>query len=135
MRMNSSHPGKISLQFRQGIQVRSHLGGMIFLHVNSFCRTVPPKQDCSFSLDSACFCDYYVKKCNSFYEISQCGCLSVIRYWNKNKHMSKQWNWHNFLKIVMQANWDEKHLTQVGYFSDVNVGWKVSHSGEMSHLI
>ena len=46
-------------------QVRSHLGGMIFLHVNSFCQAVPPRQDCSFSLDSACFYIYYVKKCNS----------------------------------------------------------------------
>ena len=34
----------------------------------------------------------------------------------------------------MQANWDEEQLTQVGYFSLVNVGWKVSHSGETSHL-
>ena len=46
-------------------KVWSHLGGIIFLHVNSFCRGVPRKQDCSFSLDSVCFCDYYVKKCNS----------------------------------------------------------------------
>ena len=46
-------------------QVRSHLGGMVFLHVNSFCRGVAPKQDFSFSLDSVCFYDYYVKKCNS----------------------------------------------------------------------
>ena len=46
-------------------QVRSHLGGMIFFHVNSFCQAVPPRQDCSFSLDSACFYIYYVTKCNS----------------------------------------------------------------------
>ena len=50
-------------------QVRSHLGGMIFLHVNSFCQAVPPRQDCSFSLDSVCFYNYYVKKCNSSYKI------------------------------------------------------------------
>ena len=46
-------------------QVKSHLGGMIFVHVNSFCRAFPPRQDCSVSLDSVCFCNYYVKKCNS----------------------------------------------------------------------
>ena len=45
------------------------------------------------------------------------------------------------MKTGMQANWDEKHLTQLGYFSHVNAGRKVSHSvktshlGEMSHLI
>ena len=33
----------------------------------------------------------------------------------------------------MQANWDEKYLTEVGYFSPVNRGSKVSHSDEMSH--
>ena len=46
-------------------QVRSHLGGMFFLHVNSFYQAVPPRQDCSFSLDSAYFYNCYVKKCNS----------------------------------------------------------------------
>ena len=35
-------------------QVKSHLGEMIFLYVNSFCWAVPPRQDCSFSLDSLC---------------------------------------------------------------------------------
>ena len=39
-------------------QVISHLGGMIFLHVNRFCRTVPPRRDCSFSLDAVCFYSY-----------------------------------------------------------------------------
>ena len=39
-------------------QVRSHLSGKIFLHVNSFCRAVPPRQDCSFSLDSIRFYNY-----------------------------------------------------------------------------
>ena len=34
----------------------------------------------------------------------------------------------------MQANWDEKYLTQVGYISDVNTGWKVPNSGETSLL-
>ena len=33
----------------------------IFLRVNSFCQDVPPRQDCSFSLDSVCFYNYYVK--------------------------------------------------------------------------
>ena len=42
-------------------QTVSMLGGIIFLHVNSFCRAVPPRQDCSFSLDSACFYNHYVK--------------------------------------------------------------------------
>ena len=50
-------------------QVRSHLGGMVFIHVISFCRAVPPRQDCSFSLDSVCFYSYYVQKCNLFYKI------------------------------------------------------------------
>ena len=36
--------------------------------------------------------------------------------------------------MSMQANWDEKHLTQVGYFSHVNAGWKVCHSDETSYL-
>ena len=27
-------------------QVRLNLGGIIFLHVNSFCQAVPPRQDC-----------------------------------------------------------------------------------------
>ena len=41
----------------------------------------------------------------------------------------------------MQPNWDEKYLTQMGYFSHINAGPKVFHSGEtsdlseMSHLI
>ena len=43
-------------------QVRPDLGGMTFLHVNSFYRAVPPTQDCSFSLDSVYFYNYYVKK-------------------------------------------------------------------------
>ena len=51
-------------------QVRSHLGGMIFLHVNSFCQAVPPRLDCSFSLDSVCSYNYLAKKCNSSYKIS-----------------------------------------------------------------
>ena len=34
----------------------------------------------------------------------------------------------------MQANWVERYLTQVRYFSHVNARLKVSHSGEMSHL-
>ena len=50
MRIYSSHPGEISHQ-----KMRSHSGGMIFLHINSFCRAAPPKQDCSFGLDSVCF--------------------------------------------------------------------------------
>ena len=33
-------------------QVRSHLGGTIFFHVSSFCGTVLPRPDCSFSLES-----------------------------------------------------------------------------------
>ena len=32
----------------------------------------------------------------------------------------------------MQANLDEKYLTQVGM--NVNAEWKVPHSGETSHL-
>ena len=34
----------------------------------------------------------------------------------------------------MQANWDEKYVTQVGSFSHVNAGQKVPHPGETSHL-
>ena len=40
---------------------------------------------------------------------------------------------HHYLQIGMQADWDEKYLTQVGYFSHVNAEWKVRHSGETSH--
>ena len=72
-------------------QVRSYLGGMIYFHINSFCRAVSSKQDCSFSLDSVRFCNYYEKKSNSSYKIWQCGCLLVIRNWNKNKRICKQW--------------------------------------------
>ena len=97
-------------------QVRSYLGGIIFPRVNSFCWGVPPRQDYSYSLDSVCFYNYYVKKCNSSSKI-----------WNKNKKISKQWKQLNFLKIVKQVNWDEKYLTQAGYFSHVNAEWKVSH--------
>ena len=50
-------------------RVRSHLGGMIFLLVSSFCQADPPRQDCSLSLDSVCFYIYYLKKCNSSYKI------------------------------------------------------------------
>ena len=39
-------------------QLRSHLGGMIFLHVNSFCRTFPPIQD---SFSTAVAISYYCK--------------------------------------------------------------------------
>ena len=66
-------------------QVRSQLGRMIFFHVNSFCQAVPPRQDCSLSLDSVCFCNYYVKMCNSSLKL-QCRCLSIIRNWNKKKN-------------------------------------------------
>ena len=45
-------------------QVRFPLGGMIFLHVNNFCRALSPRQDCSFSLGSVCFYNHYVRKCN-----------------------------------------------------------------------
>ena len=45
-------------------QVGSHLGGIIFFHVSSFCGTVLPRPDCSFSLESVCFNNYFVKKCN-----------------------------------------------------------------------
>ena len=34
----------------------------------------------------------------------------------------------------MQANWDDKYLTQAGYISHVNARLKVPHSGETSHL-
>ena len=34
----------------------------------------------------------------------------------------------------MQTNWDEKYLTQVGYFSHLIERWKVPQSGETSHL-
>ena len=39
-----------------------------------------------------------------------------------------------YLKIGMQANWNEKYLTQVRYFSHVNTEWKLPHSGETSYL-
>ena len=41
-------------------QVKSHLRGMMFPHVNSFWRAVSPRQDSSFSLDSVYFYNYYV---------------------------------------------------------------------------
>ena len=51
-------------------QVRSHLGGMIFLHVNSLYRTAEPRQDFIFGLASVYFYNYFMKKCNSSYKIS-----------------------------------------------------------------
>ena len=38
-----------------------------------------------------------------------------------------------WLKIGMQANWNEKYLTQLRHFH-VNQEWKVSHSGETPYL-
>ena len=43
-------------------QVRSHLGGIFFFHVSS--GIVLPRPDCSFSLESVCFNNYFGKKCN-----------------------------------------------------------------------
>ena len=41
-----------------------------------------------------------------------------------------QWKPHNYVKIGMQANCDEKYLTQMRfhkiYFSQVNSGWNVN---------
>ena len=52
-------------------KVRSHLNaGEIWLKLDDFSpckqflRAVSPRQDCSFSLDMVCFCNYHVKKCN-----------------------------------------------------------------------
>ena len=42
MRMDSFHP------YETSTQVRPDLGGIVFLHINSFCPTVPVRQDCSF---------------------------------------------------------------------------------------
>ena len=53
---------------------------MLFLHVNSFWQSVPPRH-CSFSLDSACFYIYYLKNCNSSFKIKQCECLGTIHIW------------------------------------------------------
>ena len=39
----------------------------------------------------------------------------------------------SLLKNKHLANWNEKYLTQLGYFFHVNPGLKVSHSGETSH--
>ena len=36
-------------------QVRSHIGGITFLHAGSFCQEVPPTQDFPHSLDMVCF--------------------------------------------------------------------------------
>lgn len=65
IRMNSFHPGEISSQRRW----RSHRGEMICLHVNSFCRAVSPRQDCSFRSDLVCFYIYCMKKRNSPYNV------------------------------------------------------------------
>ena len=57
-------------------QVRSHLCGMVFLHANSFCWAVTPRQDCSFSFDSVYVCNYYVKSAIHLLKFS-----SVDVYW------------------------------------------------------
>ena len=49
------------------------------------------------------------------------------------KKKQKVTNESNYLKIGIQANWDEKYLTQVGYFAHANAGWNVSQLGETSH--
>ena len=40
----------------------------------------------------------------------------------KKKKKKKVTNESNYLKIGIQANWDEKYLTQVGYFAHANAG-------------
>ena len=52
------HPTQARSLLNAGQVSRS---GTIFLRVNSFCQDVPPRHDCSFSLDSVCFYNYYVK--------------------------------------------------------------------------
>ena len=51
----------------------------------------------------------------------------------KKKKKKKVTNESNYLKIGIQANWDEKYLTQVGYFAHANAGWNVSQLGETTH--
>ena len=80
-----------------------------------------------------------MKKFKSSHKIQQCGCLLVIRNWNKNqKKVNNEGHTYlkidNYLEIGMQANWDEKYLTQVACFSHVIAGWEVSHSSETSQL-
>ena len=52
--MDSSHPGEIS---PHSTQMRSHLGGIIFLHVNNFFQAVPIRQDCSFA-------EAFIRRCS-----------------------------------------------------------------------
>ena len=50
-------------------QVRFHLVGMIFFLCKQFFWAVPPRQDCSFSLNSLCFYNCYMKTWNSSYKV------------------------------------------------------------------
>ena len=60
--------------------------------------------------------------------------ISNSKLKKKNKNNNKKvTNESNYLKIGIQANWDEKYLTQVGYFAHANAGWNVSQLGKTSH--
>ena len=86
------------------------------------------------SLALVCFYDYTKKKCNSSDKVKECRSVFVIQNRNKEKNWNKQRKQHKYSEIGMQANWDEKYLTQVGYFSHINLEWKVSRSGDKSHI-
>ena len=59
--------------------------------------------------------------------------LFIIRNWNNNKKLNNKIIY--VIKSCHEANLDENCLAQVEHFSHVNTGWKVSHAGEISHLI
>ena len=72
IREKSSHPGRWDKLFirecNHPTKVRSHLVAReisprwddFFFHVSSFCGTVLPRLDCSFSLESVCFNNFFV---------------------------------------------------------------------------
>ena len=108
-------------------KVRSYLNAceiLLFSMKTIFGRLYHPGKIVSLAL--VCFYHHSPKKCNLFHEFEQRRCLFVIQNWSKN--LKNKWKQHKYLKISMQANWDEKYLTQVEHFSHVNMGWKAFYS-------
>ena len=66
------------------MQVRPHLGGMIFFYVNSFCWAVPPRRDCLFKTRCV-FIIITSKNVIFLVNFSSVDVLLVIQNWDKNK--------------------------------------------------
>ena len=116
-------------------QVRSLLGGMISVRVNSFSWAVPSRQDCFLVYPRYVFIIILWKSTIRLTDLSSVPAINNSKLKKKNKKKTnEQWKQYLYLKISMQSNRAEKYLTYVVRFSHVNVGWKVCHSGNAAHL-